>query len=103
MRKKILHKAKFIVKVESIKPSSDKLWVSDSPRLKIKTISVLDNRTNMFWTENQIKERGIEFFLDTSDLKESLNWNLNGDSSKYQFKWLQSGKEITEGVAYIFD
>ena len=103
MRKKILHKAKLIVKVESIKPSSDKLLLSVNPRLKIKTISVFDNRTNTFWSEDRINKRGIKYFLDIFDLKETLNWNLNGDSSKYQFKWLQSGKEITEGVAYIFD
>ena len=37
------------------------------------------------------------------DVKETLNWNLNGDDSKYQFKWGQSGKGISEGYAYIFD
>ncbi len=103
MRKKMLYKAKFIVRVESIKPSSGKTWISDSPFLKIRTISVFDNRTGALWAKNQIKERGIKFFLNTSDLKETLNWNLNGDSNKYQFKWLQSGKETTEGAAYIFD
>lgn len=38
-----------------------------------------------------------------NDVKETLNWNLNGDDSKYQFKWRQSGKEISEGYAYILD
>ena len=37
------------------------------------------------------------------DMKETLNWNLNGDGSKYQFKWGQGTKDCTEGVAYIFD
>jgi hypothetical protein len=27
---------------------------------------------------------------------------LNGDGSKYQFKWGQSGKSFSEGVAYVF-
>ena len=36
-------------------------------------------------------------------VKETLNWNLNGDSSKYQFKWGRSGKETTQGKVYIFE
>lgn len=103
MRRKALHKAKLVIKVEGIKPSSNKSWVANNPHIKIKTISVLDNRTNTLWSEDQINERGIKFFLDISDLKETLNWNLNGDSSKYQFKWLRSGKGTTEGVAFVFD
>ena len=92
MRTKTLKNAKLIVKVESNKATND-----------IKTISVFDNRTKEFWTEKQIKERGITNFLDMEDIKETLNWNLNGDSSKYQFKWGQSYVGRSEGVAYIFD
>ncbi len=92
MRTKGLNNAKFIVKVEGNKKTK-----------KIRTIEVFDNRTQRFWTDEQISERGIEEFLNVEDLKETLNWNQNGDSSRYQFKWGQSAKEVSEGLAYVFD
>lgn len=91
MRTKSLKNAKLAVKVSSNKQTK-----------KIATILVFDNRTKQFWTDEQIQERGISNFLNVDDMKETLNWNLNGDSSKYQFKWGQSSKESTEGTAYIF-
>lgn len=91
MRRKSLSNAKLVVAVEGNKTSGE-----------IKTVSVFDNRTQEYWPENRIHERGIERFLNVDDMKETLNWNLNGDSSKYQFKWGQSGKSISEGRAYIF-
>lgn len=92
MRTKTLRNAKLVVKIISNRISN-----------KIVTESVFDNRTQTFWSKDQIKERGICEFINLDDIKESLNWNLNGDSSKYQFKWGQSGKGISEGYAYIFD
>ena len=92
MRTKILHKAKLIIKVDS-----------DRINGNIKTESVFDNRIQQYWTKDQIKERGIIGFTNMEDMKETLNWNLNGDDSKYQFKWGQSGKNHSEGIAYIFD
>ena len=92
MRTKTLRNAKLIVKIISNKITN-----------KIITESVYDNRTETFWDEERIKERGIQYFLNMNDVKETLNWNLNGDDSKYQFKWGQSGKGISEGYAYIFD
>ncbi|MEF9983747.1 MAG: hypothetical protein RR806_07470 [Oscillospiraceae bacterium] len=92
MRTKILNKAKLVVTVESNKKSRE-----------IIAISVFDNRTNEYLPKEFIKERGIESFLNLDDLKETLNWNLNGDSSKYQFKWGQSNKEFSQGQAYIFN
>lgn len=92
MRAKILSKAKLVVRVESDKQSH-----------KIRTISVFDNRTGEYWTDERIKERGIVWFINVDDMRQTLNWNLNGDDSKYQFKWGQSGKERTEGIAYVFD
>lgn len=92
MRRKTLGNAKLIVNIESNKYTKE-----------IKTKSVFDNRTQKHWTEEQLQERGIVKFLNLNDLKETLNWNLNGDSSRYQFKWGQSGKNISEGVAYVFD
>lgn len=92
MRTKIIKNAKFVVRVES-----------DKKEHTIKTVSIFDNRIQEYLTDGYIQERGVKDFLDLNDLKETLNWNLNGDSSKYQFKWGQSGKNTSDGVAYIFD
>lgn len=92
MRKKTISKAKLIVTIQSKKGEN-----------RIETVSVFDNRENKEWTKERIAEQGIETFFDVADLKESLNWNLNGDSSKYQFQWEQSTKQISKGKAYIFD
>ena len=89
---KRLSNAKFIVRVES-----------DKNTKQIKTISVIDNRTNEYKDEKFIQDRGISWFLNLDDLKETLNWNLNGDSSKYIFKWGQSSKTNSDGIVYIFD
>lgn len=90
--KKRLDKAKLVVMVES-----------KGIGHKIKTVSVYDNRTKKFWTEDQIHERGIEDFLDVRDLKETLNWNLNGDETQYRFRWTVTTKEKSTGIAHIFD
>jgi len=91
MRRKALNDAKLIVTVEGNKETKE-----------IKTISVYDNRINEYLDKEFMKERGIELFLNIEDMKETLNWNLNGDSSKYQFKWGQSSKGFSEGRAYIY-
>lgn len=91
MRTKSLNKAKLVIKVEGNKSTRE-----------IITKSVFDNRTQSYWTDERIHERGIEKFLNMEDMKETLNWNLNGDSSKFQFKWGQSSKDSTEGLAYVF-
>lgn len=92
MRKKTLWKAKLVVTVEGHRKSGE-----------IHTVSVFDNRTNEYWSEERIQERGISWFLNLGDMRETLNWNLNGDDSKYQFKWGRTAKGISEGRAYIFD
>jgi hypothetical protein len=92
MRTKSMSNAKLIVTVRSNKGED-----------KLETISVFDNRENISLTDEKIAERNIKNFLNLEDLKETLNWNLNGDSSKYQFQWGQSGKDNSEGRAYIFD
>lgn len=92
MRRKQLKNTKLIIEVESDKTSK-----------QLTTLSVFDNRTQEYKTSKFIKERGIETFLSLDDLKESANWNLNGDSSKYQFVWLQSCKNKSIGRAYIYD
>lgn len=90
-RRKTIHNAKFVIEVES-----------DKKTKALRTISVFDNRTQEYKTEEFIKERGISWFLDLDDLKQTLNWNLNGDSSKYQFSWGQSSKIKSSGRAYVY-
>ena len=92
MRTKSLNKAKLVVKVEGNKSTRE-----------IITKSVFDNRTQTYWTDGHIRERGINKFINIEDMIESLNWNLNGDSSKFQFKWGLGGKNTTDGMAYVFD
>ncbi|MCM1008662.1 MAG: hypothetical protein NC485_12215 [Ruminococcus flavefaciens] len=92
MKKTYVNKAKLIVEV-----------ISDRLTNKITTVSVFDTRTGNYWNKEKIHDRGIEWFMNLSDLKETLNWNLNGDSNKYCFKWGQSSKTETTGYAYIVD
>jgi len=92
MRTKTIKNAKLIVRVES-----------DKKLQTIRTLSIYDNRSQEYLTTEYIKERNVVDFLGLPDLKETLNWNLNGDSDKYQFRWGQSSKGFSEGVAYIFD
>lgn len=92
MRRKTLHNAKLVITIESDKKCG-----------KIYTKSVFDNRTKEFWSLEKIASRGIVWFLDISDMRETLNWNLNGDNSLYQFTWGQTANGITEGRAYIYD
>ena len=92
MRTKTIKNAKLVIKV-----------VGNKRTKEIKTINVFDNREQKYWTDERIQERGITHFLNMEDMKVTLNWNLNGDSSRYQFRWCQSTKDSTEGVAYVFD
>ena len=92
MRRKVIGNAKLVVTVSGNKRTGE-----------IKTVSVFDNRTQEFWPEERIEERNIAHFLSMDDMKETLNWNLNGDASKYQFCWGQTGKSGSEGRAYIFE
>lgn len=80
------------------------VYVSSHKRThEITTVSVFDMRTKTNWTDKQIEERGISRFLNLTDMKETLNWNLCGDSSKYRFKFGTSGKTHSAGIALIFD
>lgn len=92
MRRKTLSNAKLIIDV-----------IGNKDTKEIETILVYDNRIQKYLDEEFIQERNIKTFLNIDDLKETLNWNLNGDSSKYQFKWGQRDKKYVEGRAYVFD
>ena len=92
MRRRSLGKAKLVVAVRGNKYTGI-----------IRTISVFDNRTQQYLPREYICERGIVWFLNMDDMKETLNWNLNGNSSKFQLKWGQTAKGSSEGLAFVFD
>lgn len=67
-------------------------------------VDVYDNRTCEEWTVDRMKERGLLYgFLDKDDLKDSLNWYLNGDSNKYRIKIKERTKEKTTYTCFIYD
>lgn len=76
---------------------------SDKKTHRIDTVSVFDERTGEYWPKERIVERGISWFLSLADMKETLNWNLNGDESKYKFRFGMSSKTHSEGMAFVFD
>ena len=81
------------------------ITVTSGPEAQsIHTASVYDNRTGQPWTPDQIAHRGISDFLDLADLMETLNWNLNGDAQKYQFRWGPTGRRTgSTGTAMVYD
>ena len=91
MRTKTLNNAKLIVKIISNKVTNE-----------IKTESVYDNRTQTFWATEKIEERGITNFINIDDVKETLNWNLNGDSSNINSNGDSLGKFFqTDMLMYL--
>lgn len=52
------------------------------PDRSLTTSSIWDERTQKYWESKQISERGIESFLNIEDCKQTLNWNLHGDSAR---------------------
>lgn len=63
----------------------------------LQTVSVYDNRINAEWSEEKIKNRGIEKFSNMDDAKETINWCVDGDSTKYQFIWAHNGSTTSTG------
>ena len=76
---------------------------SDKHAHALTTQSVTDQRSCENWTQEQIQQRGIVNFADLKDMAETLNWNLNGDASKFVYKFGQSGKDTSAVYAYVFD
>ena len=74
MRTKTLNRATWICKV-----------VSENKGM-INMESLMLNGTGEYMPHSYIEERGIRSFINADDMKESLNWDLNGDSSKFCFK-----------------
>ena len=67
------------------------------------TQSVTDQRICESWTQEQIQQRGIVNFADLKDMAETLNWNLNGDVSKFVYRFGQSGRDTSTVYACVFD
>lgn len=91
MAKRDLSKAKLVIHVEGNKKAGT-----------LKTVAVFDNRIQEYLPEAYIQERGIQDFLSMEHMKETLNWNLNGDSSKYHFAWGHTVNGVSQGRAYVF-
>ena len=70
-----------------------------------KILQIFDNRTCEDVTNKhfELSPTFSDGFLNEHDLMESLNWCLNGDSSKYKIKYGQGNKETQLAYAYIFD
>lgn len=69
----------------------------------VNVYAVCDLRSNEWWSFEKMNERGLLYsFLNEDDLKESLNWYLNGDSKKYKVKKMKS-KGTLEYVSFIYD
>lgn len=62
-------------------------------------VNIYDVAYNTNWTYEQINNRGLcsyynGYYETLEELKETLNWFLNGDTEKYKF---------VKGIAYIYD
>ena len=72
---------------------------SDKATRQLRTLSIEYKDGN--GCNKLIESRGVGSFNDVNDMKDTLNWNLNGDSSKFQFQWGQSDKQTQLGYAYV--
>ena len=72
---------------------------SDKATRQLRTLSVKDKDGND--CNKLIESRGVGSFNDVNDMKDTLNWNLNGDSSKYKFQWGQGDNQTHLGYAYV--
>ena len=72
---------------------------SNKATRQLRTLAIEDNDGND--CNKFIESRGVGSFNDVNDMKDTLNWNLNGDSSKYNFQWGQGDKHTQLGYAYV--
>lgn len=78
-------KAKFIAKVDHIKGV-------------LTTVSLKDNRTGEYKDGGYICSRNVATFSDSKDMVETLNWNLNGRTSRCCVRERHAGYTV-----YIYD
>lgn len=88
---KKLEEAKYIV---TVKDGIDK----EKPEKEF-TMSVYDIKNNEYWSEEKIASRGIQSFQDFNDAIETINWNLNGDTSRCFHRWVMT----TVAEIYVID
>lgn len=72
---------------------------SDKATHQLRTLAINDEHGNN--CNELIESRGVGSFNDVNDMKDTLNWNLSGDSSKYRFQWGQGDKHTQLGYAYV--
>ena len=72
---------------------------SDNATRRLKTLSIVDNEGND--RSDLIEKRNLQWFIDMHDMEETLNWNLNGDQSKFKFQWWQGDKQTQLGYTYV--
>lgn len=92
IKAKHLQGAKFMITV-----------VSQRGEQSLRTAAVHDCRTGEDWLPEQVRERGVLTFSDMRDMADTLNWCLNGDSSRFRFQWGQTGRSGSTGYAFVFD
>ena len=72
---------------------------SDKATRKLRTLAIEDKYGKD--CNKLIESRGVGSFNDVNDMEDTLNWNLNGDSSKFQFQWGQDDNQTQLGYAYV--
>lgn len=88
--RKLAENADLVIMVRTCKGSKE-----------LETVNIFDRRIGSSWPEDRIKERGCMYFGGLDDLKDTTNWCLNCDDSKYVFQWIIVGREYAVGKAYL--
>ena len=88
---------------ENKKPTLTFIVSSNKKTSRIITLGVFDNRTQEYWTTEHIISRGVSHFNDMDDMKDTINWCVNGDSTEYYVKKGPSRGLCTSWYVYVFD
>lgn len=106
MRKGLSEKAKYIIEITSNKATHDIRIKSIFCKKENRMLSIPEMNGFGFWGYTYSDQKGKDgniYLTSLDNLKEDLNWLLNGDIQKYQFEWGQSGKRDVTGTAFVFD
>lgn len=85
--------------MRKIKNFTYKVTVESDKATQLRTLAIVDNDGND--CNKLIESRGVGSFNDVNDMKDTLNWNLACDSSKFQFQWGQGDKQTQLCYAYV--
>lgn len=69
---------------------------------RIRTTRIHDMRTGKDWTAEHAAERGVLHFASLSDMVESINWNVNGDSRRFRYTFGPRTNDGTPITAYVY-